>query len=107
MDQKLIMKYRLMNKFFSGFSDYSRLAIFGLLLEGDKTVTELIDASGFSQSKVSNHLKCLRETNLVNASQEGKYVVYSIKDEKIKQILQLADACIAQQTEEQWNCMQY
>ncbi|WZL81225.1 metalloregulator ArsR/SmtB family transcription factor [Vallitaleaceae bacterium 9-2] len=107
MDQNTIMKYRMMNKFFNGFSDYSRLIIFALLLDGEKTVTEIIEASGFSQSKVSNHLKCLRETNLVNSNQEGKYVVYSIKDEKIKQILELADACITQQTEEQWNCMQY
>lgn len=107
LNQNEIMKYRLMTKFFSGFSDYSRLVIFGLLIEGEKTVGELVEATGFSQSKVSNHLKCLRDTNLVETQQEGKFVKYMIRDEKIRNILEIADQCIMQQTKEQWECMKY
>ncbi|PKM68543.1 MAG: transcriptional regulator [Firmicutes bacterium HGW-Firmicutes-2] len=107
LDKNEIMKYRMMNKFFSGFSDYSRMVIFGLLSEGDKTVSELVEETGFSQSKISNHLKCLRDTNLVDTIQNGKFVIYSIKDEKIKKILELADECITKQTQEQYNCLKY
>lgn len=102
-----IMRLKLMGKFFKGFADYSRLLIFESLMDGEKTVTEITDYTGFSQSKISNHLKCLRESDLVQARQEGKYIYYSIADEKIKTILVLSKELIKGISEEKYNCMKY
>lgn len=100
-----IMRLKLMSKFFKGFADYNRLLIFKTLLNGEKTVTEIIDYTNFSQSKISNHLKCLRESDLVTVRQDGKYVYYNIKDDKIKTILGLASEFIKDSSEEMYNCM--
>lgn len=102
-----IMRLKLVSKFFKGFADYSRLCIFECLMEGEKTVTEIIDFTGFSQSKISNHLKCLRESDLVDAKQDGKFIYYTIKDEKIKRILSLANELLKDVSEEKYNCMKY
>jgi DNA-binding transcriptional ArsR family regulator len=102
-----IMRLKLMSKFFKGFADYSRLCIFQSLMNGEKTVTEIIEFTGFSQSKISNHLKCLRESDLVEARQDGKFIYYSIKDEKIKTILSIAAEVIKDVSEEKLNCMKY
>ncbi|MBB6215053.1 DNA-binding transcriptional ArsR family regulator [Anaerosolibacter carboniphilus] len=102
-----IMRLKLISKFFKGFADYSRLLIFESLMDGEKTVTEIIEYTGFSQSKISNHLKCLRESDLVQARQEGKFIYYSIADEKIKTILVLSKELIKDASEEKYNCMKY
>ena len=102
-----IMRLKLISKFFKGFADYSRLCIFECLMDGDKTVTEIIDYTDFSQSKISNHLKCLRESDLVDARQDGKFIYYKIKDEKIKTILSLANDLLKDVSEEKYNCMKY
>lgn len=102
-----ITRLKLISKFFKGFADYSRLCIFQSLMDGEKTVTEIIDYTGFSQSKISNHLKCLRESELVDANQDGKFIYYRIKDEKIKSILLIAKDILKDTSEEIYNCMRY
>lgn len=102
-----IMRLKLISKFFKGFADYNRLCIFESLLEGEKTVSEIIQMTGFSQPKISNHLKCLREGDLVEARQDGKYILYSIKDDKIKSILDTANELVKDASEEKYNCMNY
>ncbi len=102
-----IMKLKLMSKFFKGFADYNRLFIFECLLEGEKTVSEIVKKTGFSQSKVSNHLKCLRECERVTTNKEGKYILYNIADDRIKEIISLSKDLIENQTEEKYNCMKY
>lgn len=102
-----IMRLKLISKFFKGFADYNRLCIFESLLESEKTVSEIINYTGFSRSKISNHLKCLREGDLVEARPEGKFIYYSIKDEKIKSILNIAIELVKYASEEKFNCMNY
>ncbi len=102
-----MMKLKLISKFFKGFADYNRLFIFESLLENEKTVSEIIEYTGFSQPKISNHLKCLRESDLVETRQVGKFIFYRIKDEKVKTILTLAKELMAHLSEEKYNCMKY
>lgn len=102
-----IMRLKLMSKFFKGFADYNRLCIFESLLEGEKTVSEIIEETGFNQSKISNHLKCLRDSDLVDAKQNGKYIYYSIKDDKIRTILSLSMELLKDTSEEKYNCLKY
>src|SRR5579885_3070848 len=49
----------------------SRVQILGCLLDGPRTVTELMEALGMEQSAVSHQLRVLREHMLVKAEREG------------------------------------
>ena len=64
-----------------------RLAILCLLLEGDKTVTEICGAIGARQSLVSQHLTRLRLDGLVRAERKGYFVCYSMTSLPAREII--------------------
>ena len=78
--------------FFSALSDETRLSILNALKEnGSMCVNDICKATGKDQSLVSHHMSCLRNCGLVNTQKDGKFVVYSIKNDLISQILDLSD----------------
>ena len=85
--QSLALKAKL----FRGFSDPSRLAIVETLRHGPRSVTEIVEISGLTQSNVSNHLTCLLDCGLVNREQRGRFAFYSLSDERLHQLLSLTD----------------
>ena len=82
-------------KFFHGLSDLTRLRIVELLLEGEKNVSQLVALLGQPQSRVSNHLACLRWCGYVDSRREGKFVYYRVSDPRVRQLLDLARGVIA------------
>jgi DNA-binding transcriptional ArsR family regulator len=82
-------------KFFHGLSDLTRLRIVELLLEGEKNVSELVGILGQPQSRVSNHLACLRWCGYVDSRREGKFVYYRVADPRVRQLVELARSVIA------------
>ena len=63
---------------FHALSDPLRLRVLELLQERELCVCELCAALNVSQSKLSFHLKTLKEAALVNPRQEGRWVYYSL-----------------------------
>ncbi len=94
-------------KLFRGFSDPSRLSIVDALRGGPLTVTEIVEATGLSQSNVSNHLSCLRECGLVTCEQEGRYVRYQLSDARVATILGLAEGLLADVAKGVYECTRY
>lgn len=83
-------------KFFHGLSDLTRLRIVELLLdEGEKNVSELVYLLGQPQSRVSNHLACLRWCGYVASRRDGKFVYYRVADPRVGQLVALARGVIA------------
>lgn len=63
---------------FHALSDGLRLKILELLRSHELCVCEICEKLQVSQSKLSFHLKILREANLVFARQEGRWIYYSL-----------------------------
>jgi ArsR family transcriptional regulator len=59
-------------------ADATRLAVMELLMAGPKHVGELNVDLGLDQSLLSHHLKILREEGLVEATRDGKAVLYRL-----------------------------
>lgn len=59
-------------------SDPMRLRILHQLQNGEKSVTELVEATGASQPNVSKHLSTLRTHGLVKRRQEGNMAYFTI-----------------------------
>jgi DNA-binding transcriptional ArsR family regulator len=55
-----------------------RLALLGALREGERTVGDLAEAAGVTQSLASQHLAVLRNQGLLNTRRNGTEVHYSI-----------------------------
>jgi ArsR family transcriptional regulator len=63
---------------FHALSDPIRVSVIELLRQCELCVCDLCDALHINQSKLSFHLKTLKEANLVNARQEGRWIYYSL-----------------------------
>ena len=66
-----------------------RKQIIRLLEENDSlTVTEIYIKMRLTQSETSTHLSLMRKAGLVKAKREGKYVLYSLDQERVGNITQ-------------------
>lgn len=97
----------LQAKLFRGFADPSRLAILEALREGERTVGDLVQATGLTQPNVSNHLGCLRDCGLVSTRQQGRFVHYSLSDPRVGQLLALADELLGEVARGVYECVHY
>ncbi len=94
-------------KLFRGFSDPSRLSIIDALRGGSLTVGEIVVATGLSQSNASNHLACLRGCGLVVAERDGRYMTYHLSDDRVGDILALAESLLADVARGVYECTRY
>jgi DNA-binding transcriptional ArsR family regulator len=94
-------------KLFRGFSDPSRLSILTTLQGGVRTVSEIVEATGLTQSNASNHLACLRDCGLVVAEQQGRFVYYELSDKRVERLLILADELLADVAKGVYECTRY
>lgn len=87
----------LLAKYFRGLGDSTRLRILELLRgQDERSVGELIDELGMAQSKVSNHLACLRWCGFVASRREHRTVYYRIADDRVEQLLDLGKTLLEQ-----------
>jgi ArsR family transcriptional regulator, arsenate/arsenite/antimonite-responsive transcriptional repressor len=63
---------------FHALSEPLRLSIVQLLLSQELCVCDICDRLNVSQSKLSFHLKTLKEAGLIRARQEGRWIYYSL-----------------------------
>jgi len=56
----------------------SRLMVLCQIADGEKSVNELAQAVGLSQSGLSQHLTVLRNKNLVTTRRDGQTIFYSL-----------------------------
>jgi ArsR family transcriptional regulator len=63
---------------FHALSDPTRLGILQRLLTGERCVCELTDALDAAQSRLSFHLRVLRDAGLVRDRRAGRWVYYTL-----------------------------
>jgi ArsR family transcriptional regulator len=71
---------------FRALADPTRLGIIDKLRGGEQCVCDLTDALEAGQSRLSFHLKCLKDTGLLRDRREGRWVYYSLNPEAIAEI---------------------
>lgn len=64
-----------------------RLLILCSLAEGEKSVGEIEQACGASQSAVSQFLKGMRLEGLIEPRRDGKQVYYKIEDKRVLELI--------------------
>jgi ArsR family transcriptional regulator len=75
----------------------NRLRIFSLLTKSELCVCEIEDATGLSQSLVSNHLAALRRARLVEArrdDEDGRWIFYRANREAAAALRERLDALL-------------
>ena len=68
-----------------------RLWIVMLLMDGERTVTDLVSRVGGTQISLSQHLAVLAEQRIVESRAEGTWRYYSCKSEEAKTLIRLLE----------------
>jgi len=79
-----------LSNMFKLFADETRLRIICSLLKDELCVCDLSELLELNQSTVSHQLQLLRNSKLVKYRREGKQIFYSLQDDHIEKIIQLA-----------------
>ena len=79
-----------LSEMFKLFADNTRLRIICEILNDELCVYDLCKKLDLTQSNVSHQLQLLRTSKLVKYRKEGKQVYYSLQDEHIEKIIQMA-----------------
>lgn len=79
-----------LSDFFKVISDGTRIKILLALQQGDFKVQELCEKLSMSMSAISHQLRILKQSDLVRYKRQGKNIIYSIADEHIKLIIDMA-----------------
>lgn len=94
----------LLASFFRGLDEPLRVLILELLLDGEKSVSELVEAIGSPQGRISTHLGCLRWCGYVATRREGRKVYYRLADERVRALLRIAQDLMADHAQELLAC---
>ena len=73
-------------RLFHALSDGTRLSILQRLRFGEQCVCNLTDALDAAQSRLSFHLKVLKDAGLVTDRREGRWMYYTMNPEALAEI---------------------
>ena len=71
---------------FHALSDPTRLKIVRKLKHGERCVCELTDALDAAQSRLSFHLKVLKDAGLVSDRRNGRWVYYELRRDAFEEL---------------------
>ena len=76
---------------FHALSDQTRLSILQRLRFGERCVCDLTDALDAAQSRLSFHLRVLKEAGLVTDRREGRWMYYTLNPDALTEIAELVE----------------
>ncbi|HZE75969.1 MAG TPA: metalloregulator ArsR/SmtB family transcription factor [Gemmatimonadales bacterium] len=73
-------------RLFHALSDPTRLRVVELLRHGERCVCDLTEAAEAAQSRLSFHLKVLKDAGLVSDRREGRWIYYQLRPEALESL---------------------
>ncbi len=75
---------------FHALSDETRLEIVRLLSHGERCVCELQNVLDAAQSRLSFHLKTLKDAGVVSDRRDGRWIYYALNRDALDEIAEFA-----------------
>lgn len=99
MDERERRLYALQAQLCQVLADPSRLELIHLIGDGERTVGELVAATGLRQANVSQHLSLLRQRGVVTTRRDGTTVSYRLMYPEILEACALTRRILLRQLE--------
>ena len=92
MDKKMPTEFEItkVTLFLKIMADTTRAKILFSIKNGAKSVAEIQELVGATQSAVSHQLSLMRRVKIVSTKREGNKIYYSLIDSEIAKILEIA-----------------
>ena len=84
---KIIEKCDEVSVLLKSLSHPTRLKVLCQVMEGERTVNELTEFCGISQSAMSQFLGRMREEGILTSRREATFVYYGLADAKLKKLM--------------------
>ena len=92
--------------FFKVVGDETRMKILCELAIRELCVNDIAEAVEMTKSAVSHQLRMLKDEGLVKARRDGKNIFYSLDDQHVVDLLDIAFTHIEHKTDETGDCCQ-
>ncbi len=79
---------------FHALSEEIRIAVLELLRDGERCVCELTGDLGVAQSRLSWHLKTLKDAGLIRDRREGRWIYYALDEAALKEARTMVEALV-------------
>jgi ArsR family transcriptional regulator len=86
MSSAITKDWKRTARWFHALSDETRLRIIDRLSEGEQCVCDLTDMLDTGQSRLSFHLKTLKDAGILIDRREGRWVYYALNPEVIEEV---------------------
>jgi ArsR family transcriptional regulator, arsenate/arsenite/antimonite-responsive transcriptional repressor len=91
-------------RLFHAMSDETRLAILDCLRTCERCVCELTDHLDAAQSRLSFHLRVLKDAGLVTDRREGRWMYYTLNPEGLSEAAELVQTLSTPQPRRESGC---
>lgn len=90
MDPKVSNLIPKASEFFKVLGDETRMKILCVLRENEVCVNDVAASVDMTKSAVSHQLKLLKDDGLIKSRREGKNIFYSLDDEHVADLIDIA-----------------
>jgi DNA-binding transcriptional ArsR family regulator len=75
-------------RLFKVLGDENRLRILQALVDGERSVSEILERTGLAQTLASFHLRTLREAGVLTTERRGPFIFYRLADGSLTNLLE-------------------
>jgi len=88
------------------FANPVRVEIVELLIEKARTTDELAKLVGVSKINISQHVKLMRDKNIIVSTRDGKHVYHSLRDARIEKVFYIMRELLLESLEKDFELAQ-
>jgi DNA-binding transcriptional ArsR family regulator len=101
MEPELERLYEVVSGYFGLLAEPTRLKILGAICDGERSVTDIVERVGATQTNVSRHLNLMYGKGVLKRRRDGQLTFYSIADPNVVTLCRTACVHMASQLDEQ------
>jgi DNA-binding transcriptional ArsR family regulator len=101
LEPELEHLFERVSGYFALLAEPTRLKILNAICDGERSVSEIVDRTGASQTNVSRNLNLMFGRGVLSRRREGAMTFYSVADENMINLCRTACVQIASSAEEQ------
>jgi DNA-binding transcriptional ArsR family regulator len=100
MEPELERLYEVVSDYFGLLAEPTRLKILSAICDGERSVSDIVERVGASQTNVSRHLNLMYGKGVLKRRRDGQMTFYSIADANVVTLCRTACVHMASQLDE-------
>ena len=78
--------FEIVSRYFALLSEPMRIRILHAICDGERSVSEIVDETGATQTNISRHLNSMYRAGVLTRRKEGNFTYYGVSDTALTEI---------------------